>query len=324
MEKTQQTFDTSEESPNSPSANTPEADNYTPIPVESFDFPVGAGFVDLSQQYMRLIHWHWHEEVEFILIRNGQARLKLSNESVVLSTGEGAFINQEQLHSVHTCGDEVCTLYSLKFHPAFLFGYGRTTMSAKYLTPVLSSPSLHYMIFRKGDAVTSRILDLIEQSFVCCNEQKFGYELQAKSYLCQLWYLMLPFSTAADAARHAHPQTTLDSARIKQAILFIEKNHAEPLTLEEIADSIHVSKSECCRCFQRSMGLTPFEYLMKFRVFESTRKIMRGDEVAKSISTLAASVGFNSTSYYNKLFRKYLDCTPSEYKKRIGNNVSLT
>ena len=114
--------------------------------------------------------------------------------------------------------------------------------------------------------------------------------------------------------------SVLDEDRVKQAILYIHANYAKPLTLDDIAESIHVSKSECCRCFKRSMRLTPFEYLMKHRIFESARKMQRNEQAADSISSLASSVGFNNSSYYNKIFRKYLHCTPTEYREEIKKN----
>ncbi len=245
----------------------------------------------------------------------------VSQTNIPLAPGEGFFLNQNQLHSIRSADKEACTLHTLKFHPSFLFGYGKTGMSAKYLTPVLSSPFLHFLILKKQDDATKEMLRLAQDTYFYCTEKKFGYELAVKSLLCCFWKLLLPFATPRKGAVTELPHVSMDSARIKEAILFIEKKHMEPLTLEEISASIHVSKSECCRCFRRSLGLTPFEYLMKYRIFESTRKIMRGDEAAKSISTLAASVGFNSTSYYNKLFKKYLNCTPTEYIKSIQKPI---
>ncbi len=291
---------------------------YIPIPVDGFDFPVGAYHINLSQMYMRMIRWHWHDEVEFIMICSGHAMLKLPDESIILSPGEGVFINQNRIHSIRVCNNEDCSLYALKFHPSFLFGYGQTNMSTKYLTPILSSPSLHYIVLREEDRATFGILKLVKNTLSYYLDKQYGYELMVKSNLCNIWNQLLPFTrTKIDKASHASSQASIDGVRIKQALLYIEKKHMEPLTLDEIANSIHVSKSECCRCFQRSLGITPFEYLTKFRIFESTRKIMRGDEIAESISTLAASVGFNSTSYYNKLFKRYLNCTPNEYKKSL-------
>lgn len=292
---------------------------YTPVPVENFDFPVGAHLLDLAHLSMRYIRWHWHEEVEFMIVHSGEAILKLPDADISLSPGDGIFINQNRLHSIHSGGDTLCKLYSLKFNPAFLFGYGQTGFSAKYLVPILSSPSFHYLVLRKNDRALLEMLVQAKKIYNCCEKKAHGYELRAKGYLCLLWDRLLSFVGSESAQIPIVPPHMLtDSNRIKQAIHFIEESYMEPLTLEDIAASIHVSKSECCRCFKRALGLTPFEYLMKYRIFESTKRIINGDESAKSISTLAISVGFNSSSYYNKLFKKYLNCTPTEYIQSLS------
>ena len=298
-------------------AKKPDEALFSPAPLSDIDFPVNIYSTNLSKLYMRMIRWEWHDDVEITLVKSGHALLRLSDRNIPLSPGDGFFLNQNQLHSIRSADKEACILHTIKFHPSFLFGYGKTSMSAKYLTPVLSSSFLHCLLLKAQDDSTKEMRSLAEDAFSHCLEKKFGYELAVKSLLCYFWKLLLPFSAPPDGVLAESPHISVDSARIKQAILFIENKYMEPLTLEEIAASIHVSKSECCRCFQRALGLTPFEYLLKFRIFESTRKIMRGDEAADSISTLAASVGFNSTSYYNKLFKKYLNCTPTEYKKSL-------
>lgn len=299
----------------------PDMSLYLPTSSEDTSFPVSIRTINLSEHYMYMFPWHWHEEVEFTIVKAGQITLKLSNKSFLLNPGEGFFINQNRLHSFRAVAAEDCIVEAFKFHPSVVFGYGNASLSVKYLTPLLSSGLLHCLIFSQDDAETREIYEVVKEAFSLCEEKKYGYELLVKSALCRLWNLMLPYAeTISNAVSHFSAQAVNDSARVKQAILFIEENHAEPLTLEEIADSIHLSKSECCRCFQRCLGITPFEYLMKFRIFESTRKINRGDEVAKSISALASSVGFNSASYYNKLFKKYVNCTPSEYKKNMRKN----
>lgn len=302
----------------------PELDKslLVPTPIRDFSAPVGAFFVDLSQLYMQMIRWQWHEEIEFFIVNSGHAKLLLPDKSILLSPGEGVFLNQNQLHSIHTPEGDTCTIYTLKFHPSFLFGYGQTQMSAKYLTPVLSSQSLRYLLLLKDEPETAQIRQFVNAAIACCKAEEFGYELEAKSILCQLWYQLLTLLTPTDTTSSAeHSQAVIDSDRVKQAMLFIEDRHKEPLTLDEIAHSIHVSKSECCRCFKRSLGITPFEYLTKYRIFASTRKIMNNDKDAESIASLAASVGFNSPSYYNKLFKKYLKCTPTEYRRNLQKEL---
>ncbi|HKM33445.1 MAG TPA: AraC family transcriptional regulator [Lachnospiraceae bacterium] len=285
------------------------------------DFPVGAFFINLSQMPMPLINWHWHEEVELIIINNGHANIKLSDEAILLSPGEGIFLNQNILHSIQGVGKEECSLYTLKFHPSFLFGYHQTYLASLYLTSVLSSPTLHFLLLREEDETSGELLNLVNDTLACYLAKRFGFELKVKSLLCDLWYHLLQLTKSPDSQMESiSKQASTDSTRIKQAMLYIEEHHMEQLTLDEIARSIHISKSECCRCFQRSLGLTPFEYLLKFRIFESTRKMIGREQEADSIATLASSVGFNSVSYFNKLFKKYMNCTPTEYRKSIQNS----
>ncbi len=286
------------------------------------DFPVGAFFLNLSEMPLGIINWHWHEEVEFIIINSGHISIRFADDSFVLSPGEGIFINQNLLHSIQAVGKEECSMYVLKFHPSFLFSYYQPYLTTKYLTPVLTSSTLHFLHLKENSKLPGELLNLANSAIACFMAKRFGYELMMTSILLNIWCHLLKLNQTSDSQmKPLSKQFLSDSTRIKQALLFIEKYHMEPLTLDEIADSIHISKSECCRCFQRSLGLTPFEYLLKFRVFESTRKMLNGAPEAESISTLAAAVGFNSVSYYNKLFKKYMNCTPTEYKKSIQSSL---
>ena len=69
--------------------------------------------------------------------------------------------------------------------------------------------------------------------------------------------------------------------------------------------------------------MTPFEYLMKYRIFEASKKLLENNTAGDSIADLALSVGFNNISYFNKLFKRYLDCTPTEYREQMAANVSI-
>lgn len=294
----------------------------TVAPLMGIEFPVGGDYVGITHHSLQTNQWHWHEEVEFVIIKEGFAILQLPDEKLYLSSGEGIFLTPKQLHAIRPVDCEQCTLCTLKFDPAFLFSYSQSTLASKFLIPVLDSPAMQYLGLKKGNPINEEILNLVQIILSLFFEKQFGYELRIKGYLCELWYLLLSLSqdTSRIAPTHS-PHASLDDERVKEAMLFIQKNYMEPLTLEDIANSIHVSKSECCRCFQRALGLTAFDYLLKYRIFESTRKIMRGDRAAESISTLAASVGFNNASYYNKIFKKHLGCTPTEYKKALQDNA---
>lgn len=297
-------------------AGAPEAEAvFIPARSNDLNFPVTTYFLDLSQMYMGAIRWHWHEELEIIIINNGRANILVDNIQVEMNAGQALFINQGVLHSIRPINNEKCTFYSMIFHPSLLFGYGQAYFSSKYLTPIISSPSLKCLKLDESVPWQERMIDHVNNAIAANLTRKFGYELVTKAELSLFWSDILEHHASGTISEDDTAiENSSDSKRVKEAILYVEKHHMEAITLNAIADSIHVSKSECCRCFKRTLHITPIEYVMKYRIFEATRKIKRGDPEAKSISTLAMSVGFNNASYFNKLFKKYVDCTPSEYK----------
>ncbi|MDE6607196.1 MAG: AraC family transcriptional regulator [Lachnospiraceae bacterium] len=288
---------------------------FIPSRNENVDFPVTAYFSDLSHMYSGVVRWHWHEEIEIIIINSGHCNIMVDNVTIPMKAGQGIMVNQNVLHSIRPVNNEQCTFYSLIFLPIFLFGYSATYFSSLYLTPILSSSDLKYITLEESVSWQEELIEHLNNAIAANLTRKFGYELITKAELCLFWSGILEhYANEKTSSQNSISETSLDSMRVKQALLYIENHHMEPITLVEIADSIHVSKSECCRCFKRTLHMTPIEYVMRYRIFEATRKIKRGDEEAKSMSSLAMSVGFNNASYFNKLFKKYLGCTPSQYK----------
>lgn len=281
-------------------------------------YPVHVYFIELAKMYSGTIPWHWHPEFEIIIVNHGEADIITDEQKIRLSAGQGILINQNTMHAIHPANDDAnCSLYSTIFHPSFLFGYGNTMMSGKYLSPILSSPFFRTMFLDEQDPVAEKILDNINSVIAVNMTKKYGYELVTKAYLCQLWVTLLENIVPQNAKVYKNGSLSLDESRVKEAILYIEEHYADHITLDDLAGSIHISRSECCRCFKRTLEITPIEYLMKYRIFKAASMIQSDDPVARSMSDLAFSVGFNNASYFNKVFRQFLKCTPSEYKKSI-------
>lgn len=295
----------------------------------SLDYPVMVYYVNPSQMYLEHVSWHWHEELEFNIINNGRALITVGSDLIELSAGEGIFINQNALHTISSAEGSNCAYYSIVFHTSYLFGYGNTMMSVKYLLPVLNAGA-QYLTLSETREEEGQILEHLGNIAALNLSHKYGMELMTKSELCQIWTHLLRLlppreanGSAADNTRgvaaciRENASVTQDAARVKQAITYIQDHYMLPLSLDDIAGSVHLSRSECCRCFKRALSMTPFEYLMTYRIYSAAQKLDAGDPCADSISVLAESVGFNNASYFNKIFKKYLHCTPGEYKQAM-------
>lgn len=283
-----------------------------------FEYPVGVYEINLKSMHMEMVRWHWHDELEFVFVNDGGGEFSVSEETYILTKGQGVLINQGVLHSFRIAkGYENCVYTSIVFHPSFLFSYGQAKLCSFYLHPIISNSSLPSLLLTGDSEFQQAMLSLLEQIILVNREQKYCYELYTKDYLIRIWILLLERQSreSASITTPKAAKISMDEARAKEAIRYIEEHYANQITLDDIADSIHVSKSECCRCIRRCMKMTPFEYLMKYRIFVAAGMLCT-DGSDESIATLASRVGFNSSSYFNKLFRKYLKCTPTQYKAK--------
>ena len=279
----------------------------------SLDYPINIYYLDLRKSYLNYIRWHWHEEMEILIINDGIAEVSTDDATYTIKPGQAVIINQNVMHTMHPLEHQKCTFYSLVFHPDFLFGHKNSYLQTKYLLPVQNQHLFKMLVLDEQNEWHERMMDAINDTIAINLTKPFGYEIETKGHLCRFWSLLISQLPRLKASV-AIPQVSLDEQRVKQAMLYIRTHYAEPISLEDIADSIHVSKSECCRCFSRTLQVTPFEYLMKLRIYEATKLLLDTSGQSLSVAEAAASVGFNNTSYFNKLFKKYVGCTPTHYR----------
>lgn len=186
---------------------------YSPAEHSELGYPVQVSYLELAGMYMNRIQWQWHTEIEIMLIHKGEVTLLTDDDKICLHAGQGILINQNIIHSVQPTNENInCSLYSVCFHPSFLFGYGNTLMSSKYLTPVISAPFLRTLKLDEQTPLHHEILSLVKDIITTDTDRKFGYELIAKSCLCQLWALLLEQTVPSSAHRRRHTMISLDES----------------------------------------------------------------------------------------------------------------
>ncbi|MGN0466543.1 MAG: helix-turn-helix domain-containing protein [Lachnospiraceae bacterium] len=113
-----------------------------------------------------------------------------------------------------------------------------------------------------------------------------------------------------------HPSTS-DFYRnyAKKGIDYIAFHYSFPITVDDIATYVGISRSHLYRAFMQTLGLSPKQYLSDFRLKQACHLLKHSD---LSITAVANSVGYENNLYFSKMFHKKKGMTPSEYiqKKR--------
>ena len=94
---------------------------------------------------------------------------------------------------------------------------------------------------------------------------------------------------------------------------FIHEYFAEELSLSQIARSADISERECLRCFQRGIQISPMQYLLKYRVTRGAAMLLQTPN--SSISEISFQCGFNSSSNFSQMFKRFYKSTPRNYRK---------
>jgi AraC-like DNA-binding protein len=102
------------------------------------------------------------------------------------------------------------------------------------------------------------------------------------------------------------------SALVKRAIAYLHQNYDRPLSRGEIAQAIGVSEDYLSRIFRQELGLSPWDYLHRYRIKQAKELLTRTNA---SVIDVALQVGFNDRSYFSRVFRELAGVSPGEYRK---------
>ncbi len=103
-----------------------------------------------------------------------------------------------------------------------------------------------------------------------------------------------------------------DLARIARAIDFIESRLCEPVTVEEMAESVSYSRYHFCRTFNQATHHPPYDYLMRRRLAEAARALRQSE--AKIID-IALDYQFNHPETFSRAFRRLFGMQPNQWRK---------
>lgn len=113
----------------------------------------------------------------------------------------------------------------------------------------------------------------------------------------------------------ARPKIEVKDDRIHQVFFFIHKNINSHIDVEMLADKICMSKDHFIRVFKNETGYTPNAFITKKKLERSELMLVTTDLSVKSI---AAALGYDDNSYFNRLFKKHTGITPQQYREKYS------
>lgn len=157
------------------------------------------------------------------------------------------------------------------------------------------------------DSPTVKLIELLMQELSTGSASAKAY-IESLTCALTLRYLLLSSGRIGVKGNvHALPQMTL-----KRVLKHIEDGMASDISISALAQEVGYSRGYFLSMFRGSMGVTPYQYLLKCRI-DRARTLLRLRNL--SLSEIAAACGFSNQSHLTNVFREHVGTTPGHYRR---------
>jgi AraC-like DNA-binding protein len=259
----------------------------------------------LTPKLNEVFYWHFHPEIELVYV---EAEKGIRHIGEHISTYEG------------------CDLALIgSYIPHLNFDYG---VKATVETVVIQFPETYFESGLIRIPELKKVVGLMERAktglaFTGETKRIAGVRLKKLQHLDRFHQFMelmsiFQFLAASDESvdLHVRPissQTILkQQERMHRIHQFVESNFQKPIDTQQIADEVNLSLPAFCRYFKKTTKLTYTDFVNQYRV-QYAKKLLIQD---KNVTETCFDSGFESLSYFNRIFKKWTGESPSSFRKK--------
>ena len=228
--------------------------------------------------------YNWHPNTELLWFVDGRGTVHIGADTVSASAGDVVIINSNLLHGVET-EDEV-KYYCLIPNREFCEFNGIDTENITFAEKI-------------RDEEVIRLYRNVVEDF-SHRYTVYGDAVAKNALMSLMVYIASHYSENASVQKTSKPVRGNDGIRI--ALGYIRSHITKKLTIDELCDNAGLSKYYFVREFKRIVGDTPVVYINKLRCEHAKRLLDTGE---LSVGDVAEKCGFESLSYFGKIFKRF-------------------
>ena len=255
---------------------------------------------------------HWHNEMEIVYVEEGEFEECINFEYYHVRKGDIVIVNPCVLHSFRQYENERAVFKTIMFDFNMLTGNAADASSIKYFNPFLEGNYLSPKIISPDDSYYYELKECVLEIISTHSKHVNFFEIKIKSELYRLFFVLFShFFECRNGDTIIKDSTTRN---IKIILDYIGENYAKPITIDELAEKVNLSKHYFMRFFKKYMGMTCIEYINDYRLNIAANLLVT---TRMQITEVAISIGITNLSYFNRIFRKKYNMTPKEYRSSV-------
>jgi len=251
-------------------------------------------------------HWHYHPETELTLVQQGQGTRFIADHIELFESGDLVLIGSNVPHYWHVRGES--TGLAIQWH----FPLEHGIWDFREATPLRElEEAARWGLHLKGPTADT-VRQHMEQIHFLSGLAKLAKFLTIASILATA-----PECDVRRLAQRSFSLTGTDEQQeaIRRAVSYIIAHYREQVTLPELLQLTGMSRATFSRQFKLHAGRSFSTFINQVRLKAVCRALR---ETSGSITYIALEHGFNQLSFFNRLFRRELNMSPSDYRSTIA------
>lgn len=245
-----------------------------------------------SGQSPVLFNAHWHEAIEILYFISGNGSVRINGESFNACAGDIIVINSNAIHAIY--GNVSCAYHCLIISKEFC------EQHSVHLPNDLFCPKIQ----------DQALIELFNQILNENREKSAYYKEQIMALVSLLLVRLCRFHQTCE---HALP--TKKSDIVMQTLQYINENFSRALSIDELAQQLHLSKYYLCHVFKSVTGQSITEHLNAVRLNNARHLIL---SEGCTVNEAAQRTGFQNLSYFTRAYKNWFGHLPLADKKRAS------
>lgn len=259
---------------------------------------------------------HWHNYLQIALCIDGEGKFLFGSKEYVCIKGDIFIVDNFENHVAIANFETTITFLFVIFLPDLVALPGSRMLDYEYLSPFwYDSKNFCNKIDRTTDTAKT-IAPIIYELREIWDSKIIGYKHLVDANLKRILAILINHYKITDIS---HSFTKIHShIKIQPALNYINQHFAENITLEDAAETIHMSVSRFRHFFKEITNIGFKEYINYLRINEAKKLLLTTD---LGLTDIEDKVGFSGAYQFYKKFFIHMSMTPNEYRKYFRDNV---
>lgn len=221
---------------------------------------------------------------ELVFITEGSGYTKIEDKEYKLTAGTVVYYSSKVAHSLWITHEPYMKFYAVHFDT-----------EAPLCLPHIFHPS-------DFKAYASQMKKLCQLTRQPQRYKTWETTLELSSLILKLYKSFL------------EKNSPIQKQRIEKSISYMDAHYSEKITLDNLCNMANLNKTEFCREFKEETGKSPIDYLLWLRIEKAKELLMTTNHKINEISYMC---GFYDEFYFSKLFKRFTNISPKDFRKMI-------